>query len=173
VNERGAATARQRGAVVVGPDGAAMRQALDPTAWVVLEELVLTEGAEQSGTTVVVATSARKLAGGLGLSKDTVAAALRRLARAGVVRREDERDSGSGRFGHSRYVIDLTDTGIRPAAPARGGPERASDTAISWSGRQPTASAVAVARITGPHPRPQNAATDAQLSLLDPDQNPT
>jgi len=170
VNER-AATARHRGAVVVGPDRAAMRQALDPTAWLVLEELVLAASAMPSETTVVVATSVRELAGGLGLSKDTVASALRRLTRAGIVWRVDERDGGSGRFGHSRYVVDLTDTGIRPAAPVRGGPERASDTVISGSGHRPTVSAVAVARMTGPHPRARNAATDAQLSLLDPDQN--
>jgi hypothetical protein len=61
------------------------------------------------------------LAAGLGVSKDTAAAALRRLAALGLVRREDHRDTGRGVFARSVYVIDtarLDHSGIcRHAAP--------------------------------------------------------
>lgn len=160
------------GVVLVGPDCAATRQALDPTAWVVLEELVVTGGAVTGGAMVVVSTSVRELAGRLGLSKDTVAAALRRLAGTGVVWREDERDGRSGRFGHSRYVIDLTATGMRLAEPGAAGSPRASDTAIEASDHQPTSDAVGGATRTRRAPRARTASADAQLSLLDPDPNP-
>lgn len=162
-----------RGVVVVGPDCAATRQALDPTAWLVLEELVLNGGAVTGGTTVVVATSVRELAGRLGLSKDTVAAALRRLAGWGVVGREDERDRGSGRFGHSRYVIDLTTTGMRLAEPGAVGPPRASDTAMTAPDHQPTSDGADSATRTRRPPRARVASAGSQLSLLDPDQHPT
>ena len=122
--------------------------------------------------TVVVATSVRELAGRLGLSKDTVAAALRRLAGWGVVGREDERDRGSGRFGHSRYVVDLTATGMRLAKPGAVGSPRASDTALAASDHQPTSAGADSATRTRRPPRARVASAGAQLSLLDPDQHP-
>jgi hypothetical protein len=72
----------------------------------------------------------RVLAARLGVRKDTAAGALRRLASAGLVRREDHRDAARGVFARSVYVIDavrLDQSGIgrhmaRPTRPRpRGG----------------------------------------------------
>ncbi|MFN8038895.1 MAG: helix-turn-helix domain-containing protein [Acidimicrobiales bacterium] len=159
---------RHRAAVVVGTDSAATRQALDPTAWLVLEELVIT-GGEVRGSTVVVATSVRELAGRLGLSKDTVASALRRLASADVVRRQVDRDGGSGRFSHSRYLVELTHTGLRFATPSFEAPWGPPAVATVEPGHlQPAAARVG--RRAQPHPRRRSVGNDAQLSLLDSDQ---
>ncbi len=57
-----------------------MRARLGPTAWVVLEELLLR--ADPAGQ---VGEGVRGLAAGLGLDKDTVARGLRRLRAAGLV----------------------------------------------------------------------------------------
>ena len=57
-----------------------MRARLGPTAWVVLEELLLR--ADPAGQ---VSDGVRGLAAGLGLDKDTVARGLRRLRAAGMV----------------------------------------------------------------------------------------
>jgi hypothetical protein len=64
----------------VGPAAGPLRRQLDPTGWIVLEELLLCandEGRLRFGV--------RTLAGSLGLDKDTVARALRRLRGAGLV----------------------------------------------------------------------------------------
>ena len=52
--------------------------------------------------------SVRALADELGLAKDTVARAIQRLQRAGLVSRIDARLC-DGRFGHGCYVLDIPD----------------------------------------------------------------
>lgn len=86
---------------------AALRRSVGPTAWVVLETLVA--GIDRQSR---VTTGVREVATDLGLSKDTVARALVRLSRAGLVVRVDLRDERSGRFISSRYEIDLAATGL-------------------------------------------------------------
>lgn len=105
-------------ALVVGPAAAGWRRALTPSAWLVLEELAI--GASEDG---VLSTNVRQLGVTLGLSKDTVARALRVLIRAGLVERVDERDASSGRFGAVVYRVDraaagLTVTDPRPTSTA-------------------------------------------------------
>ena len=70
-------------AVIVGVESRVQRRRLDPTAWVVLEELLL--DATITGGSATSAVSVRSIAASLSLSKDTVAAALRRLTKAGLV----------------------------------------------------------------------------------------
>jgi hypothetical protein len=73
-------------AVVLTRAACSAKAALGPTAWVVLEELVL--GAELSADgRLVVTTSVRRLGAALRLDKDTVARALARLSAGGFVLR--------------------------------------------------------------------------------------
>jgi hypothetical protein len=90
--------------VVLGPKAASVRRELGPTAWVVLEAIVATSTAERDGVARAV-TSARALGHELGLAKDTVAAALRRLHAAGFVTRDPQRRGGTGGFVAGSYVV--------------------------------------------------------------------
>jgi DNA-binding Lrp family transcriptional regulator len=73
---------------------------------VVLESLA-DSSIDRSGATVSEM-SVRGLADEIGLAKDTVARAVRRLQRAGLVSRIDARLT-DGRFGHGCYVLDIPD----------------------------------------------------------------
>ncbi len=111
-----------------------LRRQLGPTAWTVLEELLLDA---TDGEPMVVETHVRRIADGVGISKDTAARALRRLIAHGVVTRRSARDLRSGCFGHSVYVLHLEgiggvvlvagraagDAGTR-VRPRRSGPRR-------------------------------------------------
>jgi DNA-binding transcriptional ArsR family regulator len=77
---------------------------LGPTAYVVLEELVSVATAD--GAALVASSNVRQLACDLGLSKDTVARAVRRLLAAGAVVRMSSPRSGRGRFGTAAYRLD-------------------------------------------------------------------
>jgi hypothetical protein len=101
--------------VVVAARARTVRCAVGLTAWAALEELLLDAAPHPSGSLHAQA-SARVLATRLGVSKDTAAGALRRLASLGLVRREDHRDPTRGVFARSVYVIDgarLDQRGIR------------------------------------------------------------
>ena len=94
----------------------AVRGSLEPTAWLVLEELALR--ATRIDGQAVAEQSIRSLADSLGRSKDATARALRQLIDAGLVERAEERHGFSGRFVGVRYVIDLRSAGLRlPAEP--------------------------------------------------------
>jgi DNA-binding transcriptional MocR family regulator len=82
----------------IGPDGAAVRRRVGPLAWVALEVAV---SAASDGVAPV---SARSLSAELGVSKDTAARALRRLAAEGLIERR-ERRGGDGRFTVGRYRL--------------------------------------------------------------------
>jgi len=99
-------------ALVVTPAAGRWRQVLPPSAWLVLEELAV--GGSEDG---VLSTNVRQLGVALGLSKDTVARALRVLIRAGLVGRVDERDAGSGRFGAVVYRVDRAAAGLTVTEP--------------------------------------------------------
>lgn len=90
--------------VCVGVQAAAVRR-VGPTSWAVLEVLA-SAGDEADDVELVAMTSVRRIADELGLSKDTVAAALSRLIDAGIVRRE------SVRFAPGRYLI-VAEVGLR------------------------------------------------------------
>lgn len=85
-----------------------LRRQLGPTAWTVLEELLL-DAAE--GESMLVETHVRRIAEGVGVSKDTAARALRHLIALGVVVRRSGRDPGSGCFGRSVYLLHLEGIG--------------------------------------------------------------
>lgn len=95
-----------RGALVLGSAASAWRRTLSPVCWVVLEALA-ESSRERSGITASEK-SVRALADELGLAKDTIARAIQRLKRAGLVSRIDARLI-DGRFGHGCYVLDIPD----------------------------------------------------------------
>jgi DNA-binding transcriptional MocR family regulator len=89
--------------LVITPTARALRRAVGLTAWAVLEELLL--DAESTGSELTTQASTRAIAQRLGISKDTAATALRRLASLGLVRRQDRRDAARGIFARSVYVV--------------------------------------------------------------------
>lgn len=95
-----------------------LRNATKPAGWLVLTELLERSRAEAAlvgaGGQGCIETNVRDLARTTGLSKDTVARALQRLIRLGLVDRLEVRD-GSGRFGRSLYRIDRSRLGFTPA----------------------------------------------------------
>ena len=78
--------------VVLGTDTAELRRRLGPTAWVVFEELLLASTGPNEACHASV--SVRSLAARLGLAKDTVARALIRLRRVGLVSNCQSRSRG-------------------------------------------------------------------------------
>lgn len=99
----------------------AVRAALEPTAWIVLEELAMR--AVHLDGQAVAEQSARTVAESVGRSKDAVARALRQLTEAGLVERGESRHGFSGRFTGGHYVVDLRAAGLRlPAAPVAAPP---------------------------------------------------
>ena len=97
--------------VVVTAESRALVRRLGPTGWAVLEDVVLA-GRPQNGRWLA-RTSTRRVAEHLGLTPGTVARALARLCSEGIVHREDRRDSNTGRFGESVYVV-ADVVGLRP-----------------------------------------------------------
>jgi DNA-binding transcriptional MocR family regulator len=93
-----------RRCVVIGAGSIELRRQLGPTAWVVFEELLLASTGPRADCVATV--SVRALAGELGLAKDTVARAMVRLRRAGlVVARQSRTDAGT--FATGSYVLAL------------------------------------------------------------------
>ena len=127
--------------LTLGPAASSMRRDVGPIAWSVLE-CVAAAGIERAGGTVSF-TSVRGVADELGLAKDTVARALRRLADEQLVDYVPAR-AHDGRFGPSHYRLTIPpDVFLREAA-ARSAP--------------------------APHPglsRPARRSRPAQLSLLE------
>ncbi len=109
---RGDHSSDRVGRLCLDDRAAMMRRRVGPVAWVVLEVLVAAaEHAEPpDGIDHVAALNVRAIAMELGLSKDTVAAALRRLIGDGLVRRDTTRSSS--RFPSARYRI-AGDLGLR------------------------------------------------------------
>lgn len=88
-----------------------VRGRVGPVAWLVLEAFA--SRAPVGQPVIEVSHSSRALAATVGLSKDSVARALRRLADAGIVERVDHRHEQSGRFGPTTYRVDLALIGLR------------------------------------------------------------
>lgn len=97
--------------LVVTTASAAAKQEVGSTAWVVLEHLVL-----ESDARLVTEATARSVAADVSVSKDTAAAALRRLEVAGFVERLDQ-ERLAGRFGSRRVQIYLP-AGIGVLSPS-------------------------------------------------------
>lgn len=114
--------------LVVGPGATALRHRLDPTAWVVLEELLLASTGPTDACTASV--SVRVLAARLGLAKDTVARALVRLRATGLVIATHQARATGGAFATGAYrlavptdvlslVTDVSDPGTRVTARSK------------------------------------------------------
>jgi DNA-binding IclR family transcriptional regulator len=97
------------GRVIVGPDARDVVVQLGPVAWVVLERMA--QQANADGDDLVVRASVRSLAAELGLAKDTVARAVRRLRRAGLVAFVGERfEPGAYRLTVSTDILHVDDS---------------------------------------------------------------
>ena len=92
--------------VVVGAAASELRRPLGPTSWVVLEELLLCSTGPADACVAQV--SVRALAASLGLAKDTVGRAIRRLRYAGLVTVTQQR-TDSGIFDTGTYLIAVPD----------------------------------------------------------------
>lgn len=90
--------------IVLAADSTEWRRQLGPTAWVVFEELLLASTGTGGGC--VASVSIRTLADRLGLAKDTIARALGRLRRAGLVTARQAR-TDTGVFATGCYVLDV------------------------------------------------------------------
>lgn len=91
-------------ALAVTASSRPVRRELGPTAWAVLEDLALDAVSDATGR-LVAATNVRRLAANLGVSKDAVARALRRLlACRAIVRLPATRQAG-GTFGPIAYLV--------------------------------------------------------------------
>jgi hypothetical protein len=88
----------------VSPAARAARRELGPVAWAVLEAVLGDAATEASGRTTAL-TSARRLAGALGTSKDTAARALARLVDAGLLVRHGGSRAGDGTFTTGSYEV--------------------------------------------------------------------
>jgi DNA-binding transcriptional ArsR family regulator len=102
---------RERRRLVIDLDTAALvRTQFGPTGWLVLEAIAA--HASPGRGVVEVRCSSRSVAGMVGVSKDSVARALRCLTGAGLVERVDHREERSGRFSSTTYLVDLAAAGI-------------------------------------------------------------
>ena len=88
--------------LVLEPAARALRREFGPTSWSVLEEMLLCSTADVDDCTAAV--SVRTLGASLGLAKDTVARALRRLQAAGIVTAVTAR-TPAGTFAAGGYRI--------------------------------------------------------------------
>lgn len=110
------ATEPFRRPVTTGPDAAKLRRQLGATSWVVLEEMM--ERSTGDGDHVVAQVSIRSLASSLGLAKDTVARALRRLSDLGVIEAFQVRAS-SGVFKAGSYRLAVPASFVSVACPSQ------------------------------------------------------
>jgi DNA-binding transcriptional MocR family regulator len=93
-----------RRTIALGPRAHELRAFVGSAAWVVLEEMM--QRSTGDGDHVVAQVSIRSLAASLGLAKDTVARAVRRLRDLGVIEAEQRR-SDSGVFEAGSYRLDV------------------------------------------------------------------
>ncbi len=89
-------------ALIVTATARYLCRALGLTATVVLQDVTLDAHIDPTGR-LVAETNVRRIAGHLGISKDTAARALARLADAGLVTRGDRRRGAHGTFVGSAY----------------------------------------------------------------------
>ncbi|WP_157965943.1 hypothetical protein [Euzebya rosea] len=89
----------------VFPSSREVKRAVGVTAWAVLEDIALDARLDDRGR-LVAHTNVRRIADNLGLSKNAVAKHLGRLRVFGFVLHEEQRQTDSGRYAASWYVLD-------------------------------------------------------------------
>jgi DNA-binding transcriptional MocR family regulator len=111
-----------RRAIVVGPKAHELRRYVGLSSWAVLEEMM--QVATGPADRLVAEVSIRSLAASLGVSKDTVTRAVRRLRDLGVVEAEQARSqSGSFRAGSYRLCVPAACLALEPGSlPAEAAP---------------------------------------------------
>jgi DNA-binding transcriptional ArsR family regulator len=110
--------------VTVAEQRRVLRRQVGPTPWAVLEDMA-TDAERDDSVQLVVSTNVRQLALNLGLSKDAVARALRRLLDTGLVVRRPNGRSAGGTFGPGVYVLaDARLAGLLPTHLADDGGDR-------------------------------------------------
>jgi len=109
-----------RRTVVLGPRAHELRAYIGPTAWAVLEEMMQCSIGDGDGDHVVAEVSIRSLATSLGLAKDTVARAVRRLRDLGVLAAVQARsESGAFEAGSYRLAVPVACMSVgSPAQPS-------------------------------------------------------
>ncbi|WP_370325817.1 hypothetical protein [Euzebya sp.] len=89
----------------VFPSSREVKRAVGVTAWAVLEDIALDAQLDDRGR-LVAHTNVRRIADNLGLSKNAVTKHLGRLRVYGFVLHEEQRETRSGRYVASWYVLD-------------------------------------------------------------------
>lgn len=103
-----------RSAIVLGPAAHELRRRVGPTAWVVLEEML--QRSTGGGDQIVAQVSIRSLGSSIGLAKDTVARAVRRLPELRAIEATQARTS-SGVFDAGSYRITVPAVCLSLACP--------------------------------------------------------
>jgi DNA-binding MarR family transcriptional regulator len=143
--------------LTLGAAAASLRRAVGPVAWSVLEAVA--ERCEDAGDRTVSYRSVRDVAADLGVAKDTVAKALRRLRGAGLLEPESARQT-SGWFGRGRYVITLPPNVFDLAADVAAADSPALVDVPSSMRSRP------VSRVAGARRLPSDPSLQLQLALL-------
>ena len=105
-----------RGTIVLGPRAHELRAYVGTTAWSVLEEMM--QRSTGDGDHAFAQVSIRSLASSLGLAKDTVARAVRRLRDLGVIAAIQAR-SESGAFEAGSYRLAVPVACLSVACPSQ------------------------------------------------------
>ena len=124
--------------VVIGPASTELCRAVGPASWAVLIEMMQRSAGD--GDQVIAQVSVRSLASSLGLAKDTVARAVRRLRDLGVIVAVQAR-SASGVFdaGSYRLAVPVACMSVAcPSRPAAAPSSVRSSSARSSSARRPS-----------------------------------
>jgi len=103
-----------RRSIVLGPAAHELRRHVGPTAWVVLEEML--QRSTSDGDQIVAQVSIRSLGSSLGLAKDTVARAVRRLRELGTIEAVQARAT-SGAFDAGSYRLTIPAVCLSLACP--------------------------------------------------------
>ena len=105
-----------RRTIVLGPKAHELRVYVGPTAWAVLEEMMQRSAGD--GGDVVAQVSVRSLASSLGLAKDTVARAVRRLSDLGVIEAvQDRSEAGVFQAGSYRLAVPVACLSVACPSP--------------------------------------------------------
>ena len=146
-----------RRTIALGPAAHELRRHVGPVAWVVLEEML--QRSTGDGDDVVAQVSVRALASSLGLAKDTVARAVRRLRDLGVIDAAQARSS-SGVFNAGSYRLVVPAVCFSPAGPPQ-------PSALSPAARPSCAAPPSAPRSSSAaRPSPSARRSSGQLSLL-------